>query len=75
MVGNKFSNGHVVSDYTRRKMSKSDPNRKLSDGQVLAIRERAFTGENQSIIAMDYGIDNSTVSSIKIGRVRKWLWK
>ena len=75
MMGNQYSNGHIASEETRRKMSKSNLDRKLSDIQVLAIRERALTGENQSIIAADFGIDNATVSSIKIRRVRKWLWK
>lgn len=75
MMGNQYSKGHVPSEETRRKMSKSHSDRKLTDEQALVIRNRALAGENQFIIAADFGIDNSTISSIKIGRVRKWLWK
>jgi len=67
--------GRIQSDDTKRKRSRSLPSRKLSDEQVLVIRERALTGENQFIIAKDFKIAHSTVSSIKTGRVRKWLWK
>ncbi len=44
---------------------------KLEDDEVFEIRRRAITGENQSIIARDYGISQPTVSLIKLKR----LWR
>lgn len=66
--------GKVASISTRQKRSTNQPLRKLVTEEVLSIRERALNGESQLVIANEFGIEQSTVSSIKTGRTWRWLW-
>jgi len=43
---------------------------KLNDEEYEDVLRRALAGEDQGVIAADYGIDRSTVSCIKIGRIK-----
>lgn len=47
-----------------------NPHARLTEADVLAIRARAASGENQHEISADYGISNVTVSAIH--RRRNW---
>lgn len=51
------------AEYRRR----SVPNRKLSDADIKAIRERRAAGEKLSAIAADYGVTISTISAVCTG--------
>lgn len=46
------------------------PTARLSEADVLTAYRRAWTGERDSVIAADYGVDRSTISNIKNG----WSW-
>lgn len=47
--------------------------RKLSAEDALNIRRRLESGERGSDIARDYGISQSAISAIKVGRAFGWL--
>lgn len=46
------------------------PNAKLSDFQALEIRRRAIAGENQRLLAAEFGVTQSLVSEIK--NMERW---
>lgn len=49
------------------------PWRTLTVDDVLAIRERLNNGEKGSVIAKDFGVTQTCISSIKVGRAYAWL--
>ncbi len=44
----------------------------LDDDNIRDIRRRAMLGENQSAIARDYGVSQTTVSDIKRGKYKRY---
>jgi hypothetical protein len=48
------------------------PNAKLTEKQVLELRERASRGEEGTVLALVFGITKQTVS--KIIRRKRWAW-
>jgi len=46
---------------------------KLTESQVLEIKERLGKGERQEAIAEQFGLCQATVSQIKLGRAWGWL--
>lgn len=51
-----------------QKQGELNPNAKLTNEQVKAIREECLSGASQKDIAMRYGISSSTVSRIHTGQ-------
>jgi hypothetical protein len=64
--------GHANGLYNPLK-GEEHANSKLSEFDVLEIRERLATGERQQSIADDFGVDRSTVGYIKTGKLWSWL--
>lgn len=65
---------HNVADRTAR-FATSDGGEghgmaKLTHAEAADVRDRARAGEPQSLLAAEYGISRSHVSSIKVGRSR-----
>jgi group I intron endonuclease len=61
---------HVTSGLDIKKTSpkgSGHPNSKLTENQVLEIKQRIKNGETQKNIAKDYGISDRTVGNIKRG--------
>lgn len=55
----------------RARQSEDMPTAKLTNEQAREVYRRAWTGEDQSRIAKDFGIGRITVSHIKVGRAYK----
>lgn len=77
--GNKRTLGYRHTKESRQKIGESkrgesNPNSKLTELQVLEIYQRAWAGEEkQSVLAKEFGINQSLVSHIKYRQAWKYL--
>lgn len=52
---------------TRREQARNSRRTKLTLDQAFEIKRRAFSGENQRILANEFGVSQPTISAIKHG--------
>lgn len=57
----------------RQARGESHGRAKLTSEQVAEIRRRLSQGMRQVVLAAQYGIDQTTISAIKIGK--RWSWQ